>query len=402
MVKEAHRPGRGTDAADLLRLIREGRARTRAELSALTGLSRSTIAQRVDRLIDKGLVIEVGSLPSTGGRRPVVLQFNRAAGVIVAADLGITHSRIAVTDLGATPLAEIAADKDVTAGPDEVVPWLQERIDEVLEAAAVDRASVRGIGIGIPAPVEHATGRIVRPPILARWDGHVVPPPFEDQYGAVVLVDNDANLMALGEHWAHWQDHDSFLFVKVGTGIGCGVVLNGRIHRGADGAAGDLGHIAVAGADVLCRCGQVGCVEAIAGGGALAHRLAQLGRPARNSRDVVRLVREGDPEAIRLVREAGRQLGEVLAAAVSLINPSVIVLGGDIARAGDLLAAGVREVIYRRSLPLATRRLQVVQSVLDERAGIVGAAVMVIEHLLAHGLTEANHASALVRREVSA
>jgi predicted NBD/HSP70 family sugar kinase len=377
-----------TDSRDLLRLIREGRARTRGQLAALTGLGRSTVSQRVDRLIRRGLVLEVGSLPSTGGRRAATLQFNRAAGVVLAADLGITHSRIAVTDLGATPLAEIAVDKDVTTGPDDVVPWLEERFEEVLSAGGVDRSAVRGVGIGIPAPVEHATGRVVRPPILARWDGHVVPPRFEARYRAPVLVDNDANLMGLGEHWTHWRDHASFLFVKVGTGIGCGLILDGKVHRGADGAAGDLGHIAVAGSDVLCRCGQIGCVEAIAGGGALARQLAALGRSAGNSRDVVRLVREGDPEAIRLVREAGRELGEVLAGAVSLVNPSVIVLGGDIARAGDLLIAGVREVIYRRSLPLATRRLQVVQSLLDERAGIVGAAVMVIEHLFASGLVE--------------
>lgn len=400
---QAHRsPGQSGDARDLLQLIREGRAQTRAQLASITGLGRSTISQRVDRLIEDGLVIEVGALPSTGGRRAAVLQFNRAAGVILAADLGITHSRIAVTDLGATPLAEIAVDKDVTTGPEDVVPWLEDRFEEVLAAARVGAADVRGVGIGIPAPVEHATGRIVRPPILARWDGHVVPPTFEARYGVPVLVDNDANLMGLGEHWAHWQDHSSFLFVKVGTGIGCGVILDGRIHRGADGAAGDLGHIAVAGADELCRCGQIGCVEAIAGGGALARQLAALGRPTRNSRDVVRLVREGDPEAIRLVREAGRQLGEVLAGAVSLINPSVIVLGGDIAQAGDLLTAGVRETVYRRSLPLATRHLQVVHSLLDQRAGIVGAAVMVIDYLLSHGLMERGRAGMANRREVSA
>jgi predicted NBD/HSP70 family sugar kinase len=199
-----------------------------------------------------------------------------------------------------------------------------------------------------------------------------------------VLVDNDVNIMALGEHFTHWRDTEHLLFVKVGTGIGCGIVAGRLIHRGAQGAAGDIGHIRVPGnEDVLCRCGNVGCLEAVAGGRALAERLAAAGAEATSSRDVVRLLRAGEPLAVRLVREAGRSLGQVLAGCVNFFNPDVIVIGGDLGEAHEQLLAGVREVIFERSLPLATGDLRTVPSLLGDRAGIVGAAVMVIEHVLA-------------------
>jgi predicted NBD/HSP70 family sugar kinase len=199
-----------------------------------------------------------------------------------------------------------------------------------------------------------------------------------------VLVDNDVNIMALGEHWTHWRDVDNLLFVKVGTGIGCGIVASRAIHRGAQGAAGDIGHITVPGnEDAICRCGNVGCLEAIAGGRALAERLSTPGRAVPGSREVVALVRAGDATAVRMVREAGRSLGVVLAACVNFFNPGVIVVGGDLAEAHEQLLAGVREVTYQRSLPLATQDLTVVPSRLGDRAGVIGAAIMVIEHLLA-------------------
>ena len=199
-----------------------------------------------------------------------------------------------------------------------------------------------------------------------------------------MLVDNDVNIMALGEYWSRWRDTAHLLFVKVGTGIGCGVITDGRIHRGAQGAAGDIGHIHVPDHDdVICRCGNLGCLEAIAGGGAMATRLTDIGIPAENSRDVVRHVRDGRPEAMRLVRQAGRELGGVLASAVNFFNPAVIVIGGDIAHADEHLLAGVREVVYRRSTALATRSIRIARSTLDDRAGVIGAAVMVIEAVLA-------------------
>ena len=370
-------------AGRMLRLIRDGEATTRAELVQLTGLARSTVSQRVDSLIESRLVKESSDGLSTGGRPPAVLAFDQGAGVILAADLGATHSRIAVTDLAGVVLAETASEMDIADGPGPVLDWLEETFHALLAQARRSVGEVRGIGIGVPGPVEFATGRPVSPPIMPGWDGYPIPERFES-FGVPVLVDNDVNIMALGEQWSSWRDCDHLVFVKVGTGIGCGIVADRSIHRGAEGAAGDIGHIRVTDdPSALCSCGNVGCVEAVAGGRALARQMRELGVDAHNSRDVVQLARAGNENAVRLVRQAGRLLGEVLSAITNFFNPAVIVIGGDIAHAHEQLFAGVREIVYQRSLPLATRHLRIVRSDLDDRAGIIGAAVTVIEHVFA-------------------
>ena len=368
---------------ELLSLIRAGTAVTRAYLARHTGLARSTVAQRVDALLASGLVLEAGDTPSTGGRPATALAFNHEAGVVLVADLGATHARVALTDLAGTPLAELAGDLDIALGPGEVLKWVSGRFDELLEKTGKAAADVRGIGIGVPGPVEFDTGRPVNPPIMPGWDGFDIPAWFAEHYRAPVLVDNDVNIMARGEHWVHWRDTPHLLFVKVGTGIGCGIVADGHVHRGARGAAGDIGHIRATGEDVICACGNIGCLEAVAGGHALATRLAASGVDAQNSRDVVRLVHEGNVKATQMVRAAGRTLGEVLAGTVNFFNPAVIVIGGDIAEAHAQLLAGVREGIFSRSLPLATRDLRVVPCRLGDRAGITGAAITAIEQVLA-------------------
>ncbi len=367
---------------ELLSLIRAGTAVTRADLARHTGLARSTVAQRVDALLASGLVLEAGDTPSTGGRPATALAFNHQAGVVLVTDLGATHARVALTDLAGTPLAELAGDLDIALGPDEVLTWVSGRFDELLTTTGSAPSDVRGIGIGVPGPVEFDTGRPVNPPIMPGWDGFDIPAWFADRYRAPVLVDNDVNIMARGEHWVHWRGTPHLLFVKVGTGIGCGIVADGHIHRGARGAAGDIGHIRATGEDVICACGNIGCLEAVAGGHALATRLAATGIEASNSRDVVRLVHEGNVSATQMVRAAGRTLGEVLAGTVNFFNPAVIVIGGDIAEAHAQLLAGVREGIFSRSLPLATRDLRIVPCRLGDRAGVSGAAITAIEQVL--------------------
>ena len=372
-----------TGPGALLQLIRDDTATTRAEIARYTGLARSTVAQRIDALLAAGLVIEAGGSASTGGRPPTVLAFNQGVGVVLVADLGATHARLAMSDLGGEPLAEHASDLDIAAGPEHVLGWVSEQFAALLKETGHKAERVRGIGIGVPGPVEFSSGRPVSPPIMPGWDGYSIPDWFADQFDAPVLVDNDVNIMARGEHWVHWRSTPHLLLVKVGTGIGCGIVADGHIYRGARGAAGDIGHIrATSREDVVCRCGNVGCLEAVAGGKALADALAAQGIPAENSRDVVELVRAGNATAIRMVREAGRTLGEVLAGTVNFFNPGVIVIGGDIAEAHEHLLAGVREGIFSRSLPLATRDLRIVPSQLGDRAGVIGAAVMATEEVL--------------------
>ena len=371
-------------AGSLLQHLRDGVPRTRSELAAATGLGRSTVAQRVDALLASALVGPAGEALSTGGRPPTQFAFNPAARVVLAADVGATHVRLAVTDLAANVLASELVDLDIALGPEVVLRWVVEHGRRLIVSAARDITHIAGVGIGLPGPVEHATGRPTHPPIMPGWDGFDVPGFVRAEVGAEVFVDNDVNVMALGEHYMGFREVNHLMFVKIATGIGSGIISDGALRRGAQGAAGDLGHIQVPhDVDAVCRCGNVGCLEAVASGAAIAGKLRASGVDATSSHDVVALARGGSVLATRLLRDAGRTIGEVLASAVSLLNPSVIVLGGTIAEAGDPLLAGVREIVYRRSLPLATAQLRIVQASAGDLSGVVGAAVMVIDRVLA-------------------
>lgn len=373
----------GDGAGALLQILRDGVPRTRSELAATTGLGRSAVAQRVDALLARGLVGSAGEAASTGGRPPAQLAFNPGARLALAVDVGATHVRIGLTDLASTVLAEDRGELDISLGPEVVLSWAVEHGRALLDGLGRPASDLVGVGIGLPGPVEHATGRPRNPPIMPGWDGFDVQGHVGSALGTVVVADNDVNVMALGERFLGFPDVEQLLFVKVATGIGSGIISHGTLHRGADGAAGDLGHVQVAGADdVLCRCGNRGCLEAVASGAAVAGRLRGDGVDPHGSGEVVALVRAGSVEALQEVRQAGRVIGEVLAGAVSLLNPSVIVIGGSLAAAGDPLLAGVREVVYRRSLPLATANLRIVPAVGGERAGIIGAACLVIDEVL--------------------
>jgi len=265
----------------ILRLIRDGHGVTRSDLAAGIGLGRSAVASRLGPLLASGLVVESDDGVSTGGRPAMVLRFNRAAGVLLAADLGATHCRLEVTDLAGEPLAAAAEDLDIERGPDAVLGHVLDRAAALLEQAGRGPRDVAGIGVGLPGPVEHATGRAISPPIMRGWDGYSVPAAFAASYAAPVLVDNDVNIMALAEQRRCWPDVRHLLYVKVGTGIGCGIVADGEVYRGAQGAAGDLGHLRVNGYDeVVCRCGNTACLEAVAGGAALAAALRERGLEA--------------------------------------------------------------------------------------------------------------------------
>ena len=244
-------------------------------------------------------------------------------------------------------------------------------------------ADVIAVGIGLPGPVEHSTGKPTSPPIMPGWDGFDVPAYVQQTLGVPVLVDNDVNLMALGERATRWPTEENMIFLKVATGIGSGVVSGGELQRGAAGVAGDVGHIAVSrGAGILCRCGKSACLEAIAGAPAIAAQLRESGLEAITGSDVVSLVRSGNLAAIQAVRQAGRDIGEMLNMCVSFINPSLIVVGGSLAQSGEHLMAGIRETVYARSTPLATQHLTITQSETGPEAGVVGASILAVEYVL--------------------
>ncbi|CAM3699019.1 ROK family transcriptional regulator [Nocardiopsis gilva] len=374
-----------TTSGHVLQLIRTGDAVTRAEIGRVTGLSRPAVAARLAELMARGLVSEGSQGPSSGGRPPGRLEFNAGGGVVLTAALGISRSQFAVCDLAGHVLAHTSGSPKVEQGPSIVVPWLLDTWEELLAKAGRNADEVWGAGIGVPGTVEFATGRAASPPVLASWGGVEIRPMVAERFRVPVLLDNDVNVMALGEHWArHRETVDDLIFVKVSTGIGAGIVSDGAILRGSLGAAGEIGHIPVHdGGGTPCRCGNTDCLEAVAGGPALLRHLAALDRNVTGIRELAALAQEGDPEAVRLVRDAGRRIGEVLSGAVNLLNPAVIVLGGDLALAYDHLVAGVREVVFQRSTALATRQLRVVPSRLEDDAGPLGCAVMVLERLLA-------------------
>lgn len=365
-------------AGDLLWLIRSGRAHTRSELQRLTGLSRSTVWQRLGRLVEAGYLREPGVEESSRGRPPSVLEFNDQHGVVLACHLGASRARVAVLDLAGAVLGEDAADLQVSTGPGFVLDWVAERFAALLATAGRGANEVSGIGLGVPGPVEFAAGRVRQPPMMPGWDDFPIAEHLRRTIDAPVLVDNDANLVALGEQGAHHPDCAAFVLVKVASGIGAGVILGGEVYRGIDGGAGDIGHVHVPGHDdVACSCGSHGCLTAVAGGLALAHALDPAGTAVATSRDFVARVTAGDTVATRLAREAGRTLGEVLATVVSLLNPGVLVIAGDLAETNYL--TGVREALYRTALPRATRHLTVTTSRLGDGAGIRGAHAMVVD-----------------------
>lgn len=370
-------------AGDVFALIRDGLATTRREIGRRTGLSRTAVTSRVSALVAHRFVVEATEGLSTGGRPPARLALNTAGGVVLAAAIGRSRTQLAVCDLAGDVLAGRDVDQEVGLGPDELMPRVLGDLEQLLAEADRPTGDVLGVGLSIPGTVDREAGCSLDSPVMPGWDGVVLAPYLAARIPAPVLVDNDANVMALSERRGHLERFADVVMVKASTGLGAGVVCAGALQRGALGAAGEIGHTKVPdAAEAACRCGDRGCVEAVAGGWALVQRLRQHGREVGHVRDLVALALDGDGEARRLLRESGRRLGEVLAGAVNLLNPAALVVGGDMARAYDMLAAGLRESVYGNATALSTRQLQILPATHGDRAGVVGCAALVLEHVL--------------------
>ncbi|MGW5717276.1 ROK family protein [Amycolatopsis sp. NPDC003865] len=362
-----------TSAGELLQLVRSERATTRKALLTSTGLSRTTLTARLDQLLGAGLLAEGGHEDSTGGRPARQLRFDDGHAVVLAASIDTMHAEAAVTDLAGRRLAHREGELRVADGPEPVLDRIAEWFESML--AEVGRP-VCGIGVSVPGPVEPGRAYVTQPPIMPGWDGYPIDAHLGPRFETPVLVDNDANLMALGEHRARYPDSAALVVVKVSTGIGAGLVIGGEVYRGIDGGAGDIGHVRLPDhPGARCLCGSAGCLAAVAGGGALAARLTELGLPTTSGSGVRERVLAGEPAAVRLAEEAGRQVGEVLATLVCVVNPGVLVVAGDLAE--PHFVAGVREVLYRRALPRSTRNLRVEIGGRGEAIG--GAVAMVVD-----------------------
>lgn len=376
-------PAVPSGASELFQLLRDGLPYTRAELAEMAGIARSTVGLRVDELLTLGLIAPVGEAVSSGGRPPSQFALNPGARLVLAVDCGASHQTVVIADLAATILASDQQHLPIADGPVTVLAHSIETARRLLASIGRSESDLLAAGIGLPGPVEHATGRAIRPPIMPGWDGFDVPGFVMEHLGIPALVDNDVNAMAIGERTVAFPDVDDLIFVKVATGIGCGIFSGGMLQRGAQGTAGDLGHVRVARGDsVTCDCGNTGCLEALASGPAIARQLREQGVDAYTSADVIELVARGDARAIAAVHQAGRDIGEVLTTCVSLINPSVIVVGGSMAETGKYLVEGIHDVVYARAMPIATASLSIVLSKAGERAGVIGASVLASEHAL--------------------
>ena len=383
-------------ATQVLCTIRNHDGITRADISRITGLGRSTVSQHVDTLVSGGLVVETGSARSTGGRRARLLRFRKDGGYVVAVDLGATSLDVGICNLDAEPVAVDSMEFDQTATPNQAIESAHQMAAGLIRGMGLDFSQISGVGLGVPGPVQFSTGTLVAPAILRGWDKYPIATALRERFGCAAYVDNDVNVMALGELWAGiGKGVRNFIFVKLGTGIGAGIVCEGQLYRGSQGCAGDIGHIVIDGCDVVCLCGKRGCLEALAAGPSIARRaeaeanqrsasvlstlMSEHGR--LTAEDVGMAALRGDSAAAEIIRDTGRLVGRVLAKVIDFFNPSLILIGGGISKTGDLLLASIRESVYQQSLPLATRDLSVLPSALGDRAGIIGAAVLVLEEL---------------------
>ncbi|MFE9438419.1 ROK family protein [Streptomyces sp. NPDC006602] len=382
----------------LLDMVRTGTAVTRPALIARSGLGRKLVTQRVADLLERGLLEEEGLTPSTGGRAARRLRFRHDAGCLLVAELGGTGLSVGLADLGGELLAHQEVPCRILDGPESVLARVEELFDGLLANRPSHAPELWGVGIGVLGPVDARTGSPILMSSMKSWGGYPVRDRLAARFRVPALVDNEVNLMALGEYRGGLgRGVDDLAYVKLGSGIGAGLISGGRLTHGARGSAGEIGHISVApGADAGCWCGGNGCLVRFAGGDALAataehgattgespalaDRLAAHG--SLDARDLAEAAREGDPFSVEQLTRVGNLVGRALASLINITNPSLVLIGGGVANSGDLLLAAIRKEVYRLTYSTAADNLRIALSPLSDLAGLVGAAFMVVDELL--------------------
>ena len=364
--------------AQLLTLLRDARPRSRADIAEATGWARKTVESRLEELSSRGLVTS-GEARRTGGRPSTSFRLDAAARLVLVADLGHTHAAVALTDLAGEVLAVEREDLDLERGPEDVIAHVTSKGRLLLERVGRARSDIAAVGIGLPSPVDSASGRALNPIGMHGWFGDDVKARIAQELPVPVHVDNDVNLMACGEWSRVRPDARDLLFVKVATGIGAGIIAGGRLQRGATGFAGDIGHIPLPGSDRPCLCGNVGCLAETAALRGMATSLRGRGVEVQTDSDVIALVADGDADALQVLRQSGREIGDVLVSAVGLLSPAHLVIGGPWGSGVEQLIAGVRETVYGRGFPLATQGLTIDAARTGDLAAIYGGAAMAVE-----------------------
>jgi glucokinase-like ROK family protein len=384
--------------AEVIRALRRQGKISRTEISNITGWSKAKTSQEIRSLVEKGYLVEEGEGASQGGRRPGLLRINDQLGYLVGLDIGATSIDTVLADVGGKVLQRRSIAADVRQSPSEFLSRCSNLILEMVSAQGCHHDQILGIGVGVPGPVDFTRGILVAPPLMPGWENFLIRDFFQHTFPkAYVVVDNDVNIMALGEQRAgDGIGIDHFIFIKIGTGIGSGIVSNGKIHRGSNGCAGDIGHICVDKQGPICRCGNTGCLESMAAGPAITERAMQAARNGSSPllaqmleanggvlrpEDVNTACREGDQAALEIIRASGQMIGDVLAGLVNFFNPSHIFIGGGITNFGNHLLVSIRRAVLRRSLPLATTHLSINFSRMGPEAGVTGAVALAREYL---------------------
>ncbi|MGP3947653.1 ROK family transcriptional regulator [Streptomyces sp. 7N604] len=364
----------------VVRAVRLAGSLTQAEIARSTGLSAATVSNIVRELKDGGTV-EV-TPTSAGGRRARSVSLSGDAGIVVGVDFGHTHLRVAVGNLAHQVLAEEAEPLDVDASAAQGFDRAESLVSRLIAATGIGQGKVIGIGLGVPGPIDVESGTLGSSAILPGWAGTNPREELTGRLGVPVHVDNDANLGALGELvWGSGRGVKDLAYIKVASGVGAGLVINGQIYRGPGGTAGEIGHITLDESGPVCRCGNRGCLETFTAARYVLGLLRSSHGPDLTVERMVQLAREGDPGCRRVVGDVGRHIGSGVANLCNLLNPSRVVLGGDLAEAGELVLAPIRESVARYAIPSAARQLSIVPGALGGRAEVLGALALVLNEM---------------------
>ncbi|MCX5731150.1 MAG: ROK family transcriptional regulator [Deltaproteobacteria bacterium] len=377
----------------VLQLLWQERQISRAEIARRSGLSRSTVSEIVGDLLKTRLVAEVGDGPSQGGRRPIVLQFQDDAYAVLGIDMGAGHISVALANLRGQLIAWEHRSHPVRTDPEGTVSCMKELSEACLRQWKGGTERLVGIGIAVPSPVDPRNPDRVSDVVMPAWQGHNVGESLRKRFRLPVFVDNDANLAALAEHW--WgagRGIDDFTYVKVATGVGAGHMIRGQIYRGAHGIAGEIGHLAIDPQGELCMCGLRGCLATRVGSRALVARASALllenpGSALAGREVTIGSIEDaalgGDRLALQVVGEAADYLGIAVAGMLNLMNPARVIIGGGLARLGELLLAPMRRSISSRTLVNSIDSTEIVTGELGGRAVALGAATLVLQNALA-------------------
>jgi glucokinase-like ROK family protein len=369
---------------DAVRVNQDGISR--ADVARVTNLSRATVSAIVGDLLMAGLVREARVGVSRGGRRPTILELNSEAGRVLAVDIGATHLVVALGDLRGRLLGEHSAALNVAAGPEHCLAIVDAAVRTVLAAGNIELGQVTSISVGVPGPVVAKLGMVIAPPIMPGWDGFPIQDRLREMWGRPAFVDNDADLGALGE-WTFGaaRGESNLAYVKVGTGIGCGILINGAIYRGVLGTAGEIGHFSISEDGPPCTCGNNGCLEAMAGGRAIAQRAQMAVKAGQRTtlsalnhaheltaKDVAAAAQNGDAVSQQLLSDAGRHIGSALASLINLLNPGLVLIGGGVASSGDHFVNPLRAAVRERSMLASFQATRIELATLGAKSTVLG------------------------------